>query len=58
MVFDNINFTDEFGNEQKLEFNNFYCVDCMEVLKLMPDKSIDLCIVDPPYGIGSMGIQP
>ena len=24
----------------------------MEVLKLMPDKSIDLCIVDPPYGIG------
>jgi len=52
MVFDNINFTDEFGNEQKLEFNNFYCVDCMEVLKLMPDKSIDLCIVDPPYGIG------
>ncbi len=51
MVFDNINFTDEFGNEQKLEFNNFYCVDCMEVLKLMPDKSIDLCIVDPPYGV-------
>ena len=50
MVFDNINFTDEFGNEQKLEFNNYYCVDCMEVLKLMPDKSIDLCIVDPPYG--------
>ena len=55
MVFDNINFTDEFGNEQKLEFNNFYCVDCMEVLKLMPDKSIDLCIVDPPYGIGMDG---
>jgi len=50
MVFDNINFIDEFGKEQKLEFNNYYCVDCMEVLKLMPDKSIDLCIVDPPYG--------
>lgn len=52
MVFDNINFIDEFGKEQKLEFNNFYCVDCMKVLKLIPDKSIDLCIVDPPYGIG------
>ena len=41
----------------KIELNNFYNVDCMEVLKLMPDKSIDLCIVDPPYGIGvgSMG---
>ncbi len=52
MVFDNINFIDEFGKEQKLEFNNIYCVDCMKVLKLIPDKSIDLCIVDPPYGIG------
>ena len=30
----------------------YYNMDCMEVLKLMPDKSIDLCIVDPPYGIG------
>ena len=44
MVFDNINFIDEFGKEQKLEFNNVYCVDCMKVLKLIPDKSIDLCI--------------
>ena len=51
MVFENISFRDKFGEERKLEFNNFYCVDCMEVLKLMPDKSIDLCIVDPPYGI-------
>jgi len=53
MVFDNINFIDEFGKEQKLEFNNVYCVDCMKVLKLIPDKSIDLCIVDPPYGINA-----
>jgi site-specific DNA-methyltransferase (adenine-specific) len=52
MVFENISFRDKFGEERKLEFNNFYCVDCMGVLKLMPDKSIDLCIVDPPYGIG------
>lgn len=50
MVFNNIKFIDEFGKEQKLEFNNIYCVDCMKILKLMPDKSIDLCIVDPPYG--------
>jgi len=58
MVFNNINFIDEFGKQQKLEFNNIYCVDCMKILKLMPDKSIDLCIVDPPYGINvniSMG---
>ena len=25
--------------------------DCMEFLKQQPDKSFDLCIADPPYGI-------
>lgn len=28
-----------------------YNADCMEVMKLFPDKSFDLAIVDPPYGI-------
>lgn len=27
-------------------------MDCMEAMKDMPDKSFDLAIVDPPYGIG------
>lgn len=26
--------------------------DCMDLLRKMPDKSYDLAIVDPPYGIG------
>ena len=26
--------------------------DCMDLLAELPDKSIDLAIVDPPYGIG------
>jgi len=26
--------------------------DCMKLMATMPDKSIDLAIVDPPYGIG------
>jgi len=26
--------------------------DCMEYMKSLPDKSFDLAIVDPPYGIG------
>jgi site-specific DNA-methyltransferase (adenine-specific) len=26
--------------------------DCLEVMKDIPDKSIDLVLVDPPYGIG------
>ncbi len=28
-------------------------VDCMEYMATMPDKSFDLAIVDPPYGIGN-----
>jgi len=31
----------------------FYNMDCLEALKQMPDKCIDLAIVDPPYGNGS-----
>lgn len=30
----------------------FFHGDCLEGLKQMPDKCIDLCIVDPPYGAG------
>lgn len=26
--------------------------DCLEVMKSMPDKSVDAVITDPPYGIG------
>ena len=29
--------------------------DCMEYLATLPDKSFDLAIVDPPYGIGEDG---
>ena len=25
--------------------------DCLEVMKTIPDKSIDLVVTDPPYGI-------
>lgn len=25
--------------------------DCMELMKMMPDKCIDLILTDPPYGI-------
>ena len=26
--------------------------DCLQLMKKMPDKSIDLVLTDPPYGIG------
>jgi len=29
--------------------------DCMDILKQLPDKSIDLVLTDPPYGIGIDG---
>ena len=35
--------------------NIVYNEDCMDVMRDMPDKSIDLCITDPPYGIGLKG---
>jgi site-specific DNA-methyltransferase (adenine-specific) len=30
------------------------CMDCMDLMREMPDKAFDLAIVDPPYGIGVM----
>jgi len=29
-----------------------YCADCRQVLPLIPDKSIDLVLTDPPYNVG------
>jgi len=31
--------------------NKVICGDCLEVMKNIPDKSIDLVLTDPPYGI-------
>ena len=32
-----------------------YLGDCLEVMRSMPDKSVDAVITDPPYGIGWAG---
>lgn len=32
--------------------NKLNLIDCMEGMKLFPDKFFELAIVDPPYGIG------
>ena len=35
-----------------LEFiNKTYCGDCLDLMREMPDKSVDLVLTDPPYGI-------
>ena len=36
-----------------IERNRVYLADCMEGMAQMPDNYIDLCICDPPYGIGA-----
>lgn len=33
------------------------CGDCLEVMKELPDKSIDLVLTDPPYGIEADKMQ-
>jgi len=32
--------------------NKIICGDCLEVMKNIPDKSVDLVLTDPPFGIG------
>lgn len=34
-----------------LELNKIYCWDCLDFMKQIPDKSIDLVLTDPPYWI-------
>ena len=29
--------------------------DCLEILKTLPDNSVDSCVTDPPYGLKFMG---
>lgn len=38
-----------------LKLNSYYNMDCMEGMKQIPDKYIDLAIVDPPYGHCKIG---
>ena len=32
--------------------NKIHCGDCLDLMKEMPDKCVDLALTDPPYGIG------
>ncbi len=38
-----------------MEYNQIICGDCLEVMKGIPDKSVDLIVTDPPYGINIIG---
>jgi len=35
-----------------LELNKIYCGDCLDLMREMPDKCIDLTVTSPPYNCG------
>ena len=37
--------------------NKIMCGDCSELIKELPDESIDNIITDPPYGLNKEGIS-
>ena len=43
-----------------IEVNKIYCMDALELLKQMPNQSVDLIITSPPYNTGnkSLGYHP
>lgn len=38
-----------------LPINQIIHGDCLEVMKTFPDRSVDLVLTDPPYGLGIDG---
>lgn len=38
----------------KIESVKLYNDDCLEIMKEIPDESIDVIITSPPYNIGKM----
>lgn len=36
---------------KELELNKIWNMDCLEFMKTLPDKCIDLVLTDPPYGM-------
>ena len=40
-----------------MDINNIYFGDFFQLIKNIPDKSVDLCIIDPPYDFGTGGIK-
>lgn len=38
-----------------MEIDNIYNKDCLEGMKKLPDKSIDLIVTDPPYLVSTKG---
>lgn len=54
-----INITDNYGQAHAIDLDNLgnqaFCMDCMDLMKALPDKCFELAIVDVPYGIKEAG---
>ena len=37
--------------------NKIICGDCLELIKSIPDNSIDVVMTDPPYGLNKNGVR-
>jgi len=40
---------------REIEINHTYCGDCLQLMKFIPENSIDSIVTDPPYGIKFKG---
>ena len=38
----------------ELEINKIHCMDCLDGLRKIPDRSVDLIVTDPPYFIENL----
>lgn len=46
------------AQEEGVLENNIYNADCLDIMRLMKDKSIDLVVTDPPYGLNFRSHRP
>jgi len=47
---DNLKYLEDFSNK-------IICGDCLELIKLIPNNSIDVVFTDPPYGLKKDGVK-
>ena len=45
------------GDVVELGRHVLHCGDCIEVMRGMPENSVDAIVCDPPYGLGFMGAK-
>ena len=46
----------EIGGKRIVNINEIYLGDAYELIKQVPDKSVDLIVTDPPYEFGTGGV--